>query len=85
MPTDVLSKVEPEPGPEESEEAVAKKLEAGARHLSKYIFPRQYDLQNAFTSEKTKKSPYPFPDWDDREDEILVSDQSSATRRGELI
>ncbi len=39
-----------------------------ARHLSKYIFPREYGLATAFASVRAHK----YPDFADREDEIKV-------------
>jgi Ser-tRNA(Ala) deacylase AlaX len=39
-----------------------------ARHLSKYLFPREYGLATAFASVKAHK----YPDFADREDEIKV-------------
>ena len=53
-----------------------KRLEADARHLSKYMFPRQYKLENVFTVWNTQ--PYPqrsahfIKDYTDRESEIKV-------------
>lgn len=40
-----------------------------ARHLSKYLFPREYGLATAFASVRAHK----YPDFADREDEIKVS------------
>ena len=39
-----------------------------ARHLSKYLFPREYGLATAFASARAHK----YPDFADREDEIKV-------------
>ena len=39
-----------------------------ARHLSKYLFPREYGLVTAFASVRAHK----YPDFADREDEIKV-------------
>ncbi|GAA5992398.1 hypothetical protein JCM10908_000464, partial [Rhodotorula pacifica] len=44
--------------------------EAAARHLAKYIFPRQFSLHNAFTSPKPRASLDVLPDYMDRELEI---------------
>ncbi|KAG0659712.1 hypothetical protein C6P46_005071 [Rhodotorula mucilaginosa] len=44
--------------------------EAAARHLAKYIFPRQFGLHNAFTSPKARVSVDVLPDYTDRELEI---------------
>ncbi|BGP40727.1 Telomerase reverse transcriptase [Rhodotorula kratochvilovae] len=44
--------------------------EAPARHLAKYIFPRQFGLHNVFTSEKARTSFEVMPDYLDREVEI---------------
>lgn len=46
--------------------------EAAARHLAKYIFPRQFGLHNAFTSPKARVSVDVLPDYTDRELEIKV-------------
>lgn len=43
-----------------------------ARRLLKYIFPRQYDLANVFTSKRDPRHAYAFPDFTDRETEIKV-------------
>ncbi|KAG8895239.1 hypothetical protein FRC01_012486, partial [Tulasnella sp. 417] len=67
----VLNKAQPDRIAQDTPDSIQKKLEAAARHLSKYIFPHQYDLKNVFTSAKDKKSLNPFPVFDDREDEIL--------------
>src|SRR5258708_28418210 len=40
----------------------------GDRHLSKYLFPREYGLATAFASVRAHK----YPDFADREDEIKV-------------
>ncbi|KAA1467623.1 hypothetical protein DENSPDRAFT_769983, partial [Dentipellis sp. KUC8613] len=46
-----------------------------ARHLSKYIFPRQYGLANAFTpTVQPKWLPHKLPDYADRENEIKTYD-----------
>ncbi|KAG8983583.1 hypothetical protein FRB90_005901, partial [Tulasnella sp. 427] len=41
----VLNKVQPDRTAQETPESRQKKLESAARHLSKYIFPRQYKLK----------------------------------------
>lgn len=76
-----LNKVEPDRTAQDTPDSVQKKLEAAARHLSKYIFPRQYDLKNVFTSPKDKKSLNPFPQFDDREDEILFKSHCKTPKR----
>ena len=44
-----------------------------ARHLAKYVFPRQYGLDNAFvTSMGATYGPFRFPDHMDRDQEIKV-------------
>jgi len=40
-----------------------------ARHLSKYVFPREYGLATVFAS---AAKAYKYPDFADREDEIKV-------------
>ncbi|GAA5959406.1 hypothetical protein JCM21900_006848 [Sporobolomyces salmonicolor] len=44
--------------------------EAPARHLAKYVFPRQFGLHNVFTSPKPRSSLEVLPDYQDREIEI---------------
>ncbi|KPV77796.1 uncharacterized protein RHOBADRAFT_11859, partial [Rhodotorula graminis WP1] len=44
--------------------------QAPARHLAKYIFPRQFGLHNVFTSDKARTSFQIMPDYLDREVEI---------------
>lgn len=46
--------------------------QAPARHLAKYIFPRQFELHNVFTSPKPRTSLEVLPDYLDRELEIKV-------------
>ncbi|EMD33992.1 hypothetical protein CERSUDRAFT_26993, partial [Gelatoporia subvermispora B] len=51
---------------------------ANTRHLSKYIFPRQYELSSPFYA--TARSRYDavnLPDYSDRESEIKVHNISS--------
>ncbi|GAA5865197.1 hypothetical protein JCM1840_003940 [Sporobolomyces johnsonii] len=45
-------------------------VEAPARHLAKYVFPRQFGLHNVFTSPKPRSSLEVLPDYQDREIEI---------------
>lgn len=47
--------------------------QAPARHLAKYIFPRQFGLHNVFTAPKVQNSFEVLPDYDDRELDIKVS------------
>ena len=45
-----------------------------ARHLAKYVFPRQYGLSHAFAvSPGQRYSTFQNPDWMDREREIKVA------------
>ncbi|GAA5851509.1 hypothetical protein JCM8547_001116 [Rhodosporidiobolus lusitaniae] len=46
------------------------RTEAPARHLAKYIFPRQFSLHNPFTCRKPRSSFEVIPDYLDRELEI---------------
>lgn len=46
--------------------------EAPARHLAKYVFPRQFGLHNPFTFPKPRSSFEVQPDYVDRELEIKV-------------
>ena len=43
-----------------------------ARHLSKYVFPRQYGLSNPFVATSRKKETFNLLDYSDREVEIKV-------------
>lgn len=43
-----------------------------ARNLSKYVFPRQYGLSNAFERSTTRGSGWVVPDFEDRDNEIRV-------------
>lgn len=43
-----------------------------ARHLSKYIFPRQYGLSSPFVMTHRKREVFNLPDYTDRELEIKV-------------
>ena len=43
------------------------------RHLSKYVFPRQYDLATPFHSTGGKGASFKFAHFPDREAEIKVS------------
>ena len=45
---------------------------AHARHLAKYIFPRQFGLSNPFTVDLTVFSVHRLPDYFDREQSIKV-------------
>ncbi|KAG8948061.1 hypothetical protein FRC04_010103 [Tulasnella sp. 424] len=77
----ILNKVQPDRTAQDTPDSAQKKLEAAARHLSKYIFPRQYDLKNVFTCPKDKKSLNPFPVFDDREDDILFKGHCKTPKR----
>ena len=44
-----------------------------ARNLSKYVFPRQYGLSNAFERSIGGKGGWVVPDFEDREGEIKVT------------
>ena len=44
-----------------------------ARKLSKYVFPRQYRLSNAFEKSTAGRGGWVMPDFEDRESEIKVS------------
>ncbi|KAH9063860.1 hypothetical protein EDB87DRAFT_73631 [Lactarius vividus] len=48
-----------------------------ARHLSKYIFPREHGLATAFASARAHK----YPDFADREDEIKKARMSKTPKR----
>ncbi|KAF8273247.1 hypothetical protein EI94DRAFT_1564525 [Lactarius quietus] len=48
-----------------------------ARHLSKYMFPREYGLATAFASVRAHK----YPDFADREDEIKKAPKSKTPKR----
>jgi hypothetical protein len=53
-----------------------RKQAADARHLAKYVFPRQFGLQNPFSLvvEVGRKGPNRFPNFEDREEEIKVGE-----------
>ncbi|BGP32724.1 Telomerase reverse transcriptase [Rhodotorula toruloides] len=55
--------------------------QAPARHLAKYIFPRQFSLHNAFTSPKPRSSLEVLPDYLDRELEIKKLGSSKTPSR----
>ncbi|KAG9006699.1 hypothetical protein FRB93_008431 [Tulasnella sp. JGI-2019a] len=76
-----LFRVEPDNIATTTEEMRAKNLQKWARHLSKYIFPRQYGLSNVFTAERDPKSRHPFPSYDDREDDILIMGACKTPKR----
>lgn len=61
--------IRPEP---ESADANKGSSEAAARHLAKYVFPRQFGLHNVFTNPKPRVSVDVLPDYVDREFEIKV-------------
>ncbi|KAM0789504.1 hypothetical protein ACM66B_000323 [Microbotryomycetes sp. NB124-2] len=44
--------------------------QAAARHLAKYIFPRQFGLHNPFTEKRANAKFDILPDYEDREDDI---------------
>ncbi|KAG8870325.1 hypothetical protein FRB97_009861 [Tulasnella sp. 331] len=82
----ILYKVEPQistttEGDVTKARAKAEELQKSARHLSKYIFPRQYELVNVFTAERDPKSRYPYPSYDDREDDILIMGARKTPKR----
>ncbi|BGP08731.1 Telomerase reverse transcriptase [Rhodotorula toruloides] len=55
--------------------------QAPARHLAKYIFPRQFGMHNAFTSPKPRTSLEVMPDYLDRELEIKKLGSSKTPSR----
>lgn len=78
--TDILNRLNPsfkvkqKPSPHELSELDPRQLAEKARHLSKYIFPRQYSLTNVFAMDSdTFASANNTPDIIDREDEIEAS------------
>ena len=60
------------PAPPSTTRPLRAVAQAPARHLAKYIFPRQFGLHNVFTSEKARTSFEIMPDYLDREVEIKV-------------
>ncbi|KIK10193.1 hypothetical protein K443DRAFT_81629, partial [Laccaria amethystina LaAM-08-1] len=50
----------------------AREQAANVRHLSKYIFPRQYNLSNPFRSSSGRKDANKFADYSDRESEVKL-------------
>ncbi|KAG8970574.1 hypothetical protein FRC03_006703 [Tulasnella sp. 419] len=49
--------------------------------LAKYVFPRQFGLENPFTCDKKKYSPFPYPDYTDREREIQRASSIKTPKR----
>jgi hypothetical protein len=62
--------------------APATQSQAQARHLAKYVFPRQFGLHNAFASPKPKHSYDIIPDYEDRELEIKACCHEPARHEG---
>lgn len=58
--------------PEDYVEPDSLKQARDARHISKYVFPRQYGLQNPFNALVERCYSTRFPDYTDRENEIKV-------------
>ncbi|OBZ72156.1 Telomerase reverse transcriptase [Grifola frondosa] len=57
-----------------------------ARHLAKYVFPRQYNLSNPFVLEKSKqRHAFRFPDYLDREQEIKESSCKTPKRLKKVL
>ncbi|KAF8071885.1 hypothetical protein FPV67DRAFT_904108 [Lyophyllum atratum] len=52
-----------------------------ARHLSKYVFPRQYGLTSPFTEANSKRHVFGFPDYMDREVEIKANGSCKTPKR----
>jgi telomerase reverse transcriptase len=50
-----------------------RKLAQDARHLAKYVFPRQYGLSSPFRTVFSRKEAFKIPNYSDREAEIKVS------------
>ncbi|KAK4334926.1 Telomerase reverse transcriptase [Rhodotorula toruloides] len=59
--------------------------QAPARHLAKYIFPRQFGMHNAFTSPKPRTSLEVLPDYLDRELEIKKLGSSKTPSRLKVV
>ncbi|GAA5971226.1 hypothetical protein JCM11641_004195 [Rhodosporidiobolus odoratus] len=57
------------------------RAEAPARHLAKYIFPRQYGMHSPFTQSRSKSSFEVTPDYLDREVEIKKVGSSKTPER----
>ncbi|CEQ41347.1 SPOSA6832_03072 [Sporobolomyces salmonicolor] len=55
-----------------------------ARHLAKYVFPRQFGLHNVFTSPKPRSSLEVLPDYQDREIEIKSDVGPTAHKVGSI-
>lgn len=58
----------------------AREQAANVRHLSKYIFPRQYNLSNPFRP-SSRKDAYKFADYSDRESEIKARGACKTPKR----
>jgi hypothetical protein len=68
---DPAYKQKPKINPHEFVDPDPKELSRNARHLSKYIFPRQYGLSSSFVATHRKEI-FTLPDYSDRELEIKV-------------
>lgn len=79
---DCLEKVAPSWTADDTPDSRQRKLEESARALSKYIFPRQYNLANVFTEPMQKGSLYPFADYTDRREEIMVGTSDHMSHLG---
>ncbi|CAA7267063.1 unnamed protein product [Cyclocybe aegerita] len=83
----ILNRLQPsyEPRPK-SKDAMAvdecpRQQAENARHLSKYLFARQYGLSTPFTSVQVKGSPFQFGDYLDREKEIKALGHCKTPKR----
>ncbi|KAF9468017.1 hypothetical protein BDZ94DRAFT_1154632, partial [Collybia nuda] len=52
-----------------------------ARHLSKYIFPRQYGLSSPFQFTSQTRGAFKLPNYQDRESEISLKGPCKTPRR----
>jgi hypothetical protein len=74
MPTDILARISDLFSHAASgSTSSSPSAHAPARHLAKYLFPRQFCLHNVFTSPKAQNNYEVLPDYDDRELDIKVS------------
>ena len=74
--TDVLNRIYPSWLSKAARDLVipdAREQMEHARDLAKYVFPRQYDLENPFVMSATLRYNAMRPDWMDRDVEIKVS------------
>ena len=83
MNADILSRLQSPPSsPEKPVHCDYRQQDERSRLISKYVFPAQYRLSSVFAVEEVKRRSAGFvPDYSNRDQEIKVSLQDSASRR----